>query len=273
MGWEASHKRLALIAVGKRETRFLSDLPPQGCNIKSTEKEPELSSQRRRRVIMTSLVALALVVVAARSGATNVQTDSSDSVRVSDSSLSAVATSDWTTAIAQVYLSGMPARWTPVNTQGITWTPTLTRIERGGTHFAYFSLPDGSMWAASEDDGTLWLVHDYYHTADGGWTLASDRDVVDKIAWFIHLVILIAKIIDVLAVLAVLVMLILWIKHRLDTGHWFKTSDNQLTQGTWLGDPHGFTELYYDDPSFRSTVTAWPPLTSVGADFGWWFVP
>ncbi len=218
------------------------------------------------------VVALAILAVAARSGASNVETDSSDSAFALQSTTSATTSSDWVDAIPQVYLSGTPTQWTPVTaSNGVKWTPTVTRITRGTTHFAYFSLPDGSMWAGSEDDGTLWRVHDYYSSA--GWTLASNTDVLNSIIWLIDAIIVIAKIIDVLAALAAVVALVLWIKHRLDTGHWFRSEDNQLTQGAWLGDPHGFTDAYYGDPTFRSTVTAWAPLTAVGANLGWWSIP
>lgn len=228
---------------------------------------------KKWRIIGVVVVAvLALVAVAARSGATNTEADSSDSALIPQNTSSADTASDWTAAIPQVYLSGLPTQWTPVTAaDGTRWTPTVMRIERSGTHFAYFSLPDGSMWAGSEDDGTLWRVHDYYNSA--GWTLASNTEVLNSIMYLIDAIIVIAKIIDILAALAAVVALVLWIKHRHNSGRWFRSTDTQLTQGAWLGDPHGFTDAYYGDPTFRSTVTAWPPLTAVGADLGWWSVP
>ncbi len=226
-------------------------------------------SRRRWRVIgAIGLTALALVAFAARSGATNVESDSSASALVPQSSASA---DDWVDTMPTVYYQGNPVQWSSVTTNGVAWTPTIIRILRGQTHFAFFGLPNGTLWASSEDDGTLWRVNDYYD--NNSWTLATARDVEASWSYLWWVVwTLVLTFLKALAIIAGVMGLILLIEK---IGRWrnggdppFDMSATQLTVGGWVDNTSGITDAYYTLPGYADRLEEFPKLPTAAAQLG-----
>ncbi len=187
--------------------------------------------------------------------------------------------SDWVASIPQVYLSGFPVRWTPVNTDGVVWTPTVTRILRGQTYFAYFSLPNGMQFAVSEDDGTVWRIDnggDYYDSSTWHLSVLAEYDPEAAGKWIADMIILIGKIIIVAILLVMFLLLYLmikWTRNPPGRGKGSAKMSANLTQldiGAWAGDTSGLSETYHTNPDFRGDVFAQPEIFNAGANLGIW---
>ncbi len=183
----------------------------------------------------------------------------------------ALQVGDWVDSIPQVYLSGYPVLWTPVTTQGITWIPRVQRIERSDHYFAYFSLPTGHMFAASEDDGTLWRIDDggdYYDNST--WHLADAGTVISVLEWLKAMMRMLAIIVSAALLLfgAVMFLASVWQRIR----DWTGSRRNQLDLGAWDGNTTVFTDLW-TDPDFRQKVTPYPDLVAAGETLGVFVTP
>lgn len=178
----------------------------------------------------------------------------------------ALQAGDWKNAIPQVYLSGYPVLWTPVTTHGVTWIPRMQRIERNKQYFAYFSLPTGHMFAASEQDGTLWRIDnggDYYDNTT--WQLADAGTVISVLEWLKAIMRMFAIIVSVALLLfgAAMFILAVWQRFR----EWTDSRRNQIDLGAWDGNPTVFTDLW-TNPDFRQKVTPYDNLVVAGETLG-----
>lgn len=224
--------------------------------------------RQRRRFFVLGLVAIAAAM------AMMWRTPSASYAGTTDTASAASAftssgSSDWKDAIPAVYLSGYPVQWTSVNVNGIAWTPTVIRILRGQTHFAFFSTPDGKLWAGSEDDGTLWRVHDYYDNTS--WTLAQgDYDPDASAAALVELIKLILKIAAVAGLLVIVALFMLFLASYKGPKGGGGTNMNQVDLGMYAGNTSGFKWHYDHDPNFRQGVFGTEGLFDAGVNLGLW---
>lgn len=226
----------------------------------------------RHLLCAVTLVTAPAVATYGSPAAANPADDTTSSVFSTQSLNSAT---DWQSAIPSVYMAGIPVQWTSVVTQGVRWTPTVIRIERGGSYFAFFSTPNGRLWAASEDDDLLWVVDDYYDTST--WHPATLADAYDNGVWLAEFIILLVKIVIALAVLfavvlSILILVWIWKAPKTPKGR-RNMEQTQIEAGAWRGNPSWFTETFNAEPDFRAELGQYPGLIEHGANVGYWTMP
>lgn len=171
----------------------------------------------------------------------------------------------------ELYMAGSPVVGALIILDtGVRWTPVVQRMWNGYSWFAGFTTPDGVRWLGSEDDGTLWRQH-----PDGSWTLATAQDVDERAQALAALITLMIKIAVFLVwsfhIITLLVFILMIIKGHYEDRRSKKT---QLDIRVWAGDMQGATELYAEDPRFRTDLyRLHPQLPQLGAEHGWWLLP
>lgn len=225
-----------------------------------------MNPRTRRRIGWGAVLIAALSLAVAMCGspaASGQQTD--PSAPTADfslqSSASATAASDWTDNIPTVYFQRLPVQWSAkMWSDGRLYTPTVLRITRGGTNFAYFSTPDNQSWAISENDGTIWRLNDYYDNTT--WTLASAIDIIRILNWIWEILMTLANNIVMFALgVAIGVALVHW-WYSGGGGRGRPDNRNQVDLGMYAGSLEGLQYRLDIDPGTRSDIAQYPAVSN-----------
>lgn len=225
-----------------------------------------MNPRTRRRVGWAAILIAALSLAVAMCGspaASGQQTNPSapDAGFSLQSTASADTASDWTDAIPSVYFQRIPVQWSAKTwIDGTVHTPTVLRITRGTTNFAYFSTPDNQSWAMSEDDGTVWHIENYYDNTS--WTLASALDIIRILNWIWEILVSLANHIIWFAIgIAIGVALIHWY-YGGGGGRGRPDQRNQVDLGMYAGNLEGLQYRLDIDPGTRRDVAQYPAVSN-----------
>jgi hypothetical protein len=183
--------------------------------------------------------------------------------------------SDWREAIPGLYLKGYAVQGEAVTLpSGVRWAPTISRIERNGTFFAFFALPTREMFAVSENDGIVFRVVEFYNTSSWRASNIEDYDGHDE-----NFFVAIWEVIKLLAIIAMFLLaaavavlaLIFILMSGSNKGGKKKT---QIDIGAYTADMSGPIGAFNTDPRFREKLHEInPQLPARVAELGFWQLP
>lgn len=141
---------------------------------------------RRRLLVISAIVTLALATVSGTSGSQSVEVDSSASTYSLQSGQAGTATSGTPAHLMRdVYYSGATVYGKQIQWNGVLTTPNLTRVlATNGFHYAVVAF-QGEYYAIDETNASVWDTHGNPYGNSAYWSMVVVTKLIELARWIL----------------------------------------------------------------------------------------